>query len=150
MNDYFSNVPITADDIEETSEEDDTEEEGVVKVVFTADDTFTSSFTYGVESLKKAYPKADILVLSPYVIEGYKGGKEPYAEGGRTLPEYIDALKKICSEEHVEFYDLYSEGPIDEDNVDVCLVDGIHTREIGVFLLGEDIAKSIQNVLHSK
>lgn len=150
MNDYFSNVPITEDDIEEASEEDDTEEEGVVKVVFTADDTFTSSFTYGVESLKKAYPKADILVLSPYVIEGYKGGKEPYAEGGRTLPEYIDALKKICSEEHVEFYDLYSEGPIDEDNVDMYLVDGVHTREIGVLALGRTISETIDRVLNTQ
>lgn len=145
MNDYFSNVPIVEDDIEETpaDTEDSGEDDGTVKIVFTADDTFNNSIRYGIESLKKAYPQALIIVLSPYVIGTNKGGKEPYTEGGRTLPEYIKAIDEICKREQVEYYDLYSEGPINKDNLVEFLSDGIHTKESGVFLLGEDIAEVI-------
>lgn len=151
MNDYFSNVPITEDDIVETSAdaEDSGEDDGVVKIVYTAEDTFTSSMRYGIESLKKAYPKASIIVMSPYMIEMNKGGKIPYAEGGRTLPEYIKVLEKLSSAEQVAYYDLYSKGPINKDNTDMYLVDGLHTREAGVFVLGDNISRQIQEILRN-
>ncbi len=152
MNDYFSSVPITEDDIAEVpaGTENSGADEGGANVVFTADDTFVGSMHYGIESLKKAYPQASIIVMSPYMIGINKGGKEPYTPGGRTLPEYIKALEKLSLAEQVEYYDLYSEGPINGDNVGMYLVDGIHTRENGVLILGEDIAKNIQNILSGK
>ena len=115
--------------------------------MYTADDTFANSLKYGLETLKVAYPDANIIVLSPYRPVTHDGGKIPYAEGGHTLQEYMKAVKETCTAEAVTFYDLYNLGTINKKNGSEYMVDTVHATEKGAFVVGTDIANMLKEMV---
>ncbi|MCR5723140.1 MAG: SGNH/GDSL hydrolase family protein [Lachnospiraceae bacterium] len=139
LNDYFSSVPISPDDIVTK----DPESEGGSTTEYMDESTFLNSYEFGLESIRLAYPEAEILVVTPYGLEMTEELKKKDAETGKKLADYINAIEDICYKKGISCYDLYKDGPINKTNRSEYLVDGIHTNEKGAFLLGESIAGKI-------
>lgn len=153
MNDSIGNVPITEDDIvpaAATSTDSESDDAATDTVEYKPEDTFINSVTYGIELLKKSYPNAEILLLSPYPPRGQNGGKEPFVEGGHALTDYVDALKTISKDEGIYYYDLFHKGPIKASTWSEYLADGTHTNEKGAFTLGETIARTIDEKINGE
>ncbi|MBO4678788.1 MAG: hypothetical protein J5626_03885, partial [Lachnospiraceae bacterium] len=137
-------VPITEQELElrqPVGTASDDEEEEAHEVEYNADSTFINSLKYGVDCLKKAYPNAEIVLLSPYYPLANNGGTTPFVEGGHTLTEYMKAIEETAKSEAVTFYDLYHKGTINKSNTSTYLEGGVHTNETGAFAVGEDIAR---------
>ena len=139
LNDYFSGVPITPEDIEV----EEPESEGDSTTVYMDESTFVNSYEFGLECLKLAYPEADILVVTPYEPEMTEELTKKNAETGKKLDDYINTIESICTKRGITYYDLYKDGPINKTNRAEYLVDGTHTNEKGAFLLGESIAREL-------
>ncbi len=139
LNDYTSNVPITADDIE--NKEPESEDE--VVTVYMEESTFKRSYEYGIESLSLAFPDSEILVVLPYAPADTDEGKKKNPEGSKALTDYIKAIEDICNRKGIAVCDMFHDGPINKSNRAEYLVDGTHTNEGGAFLMGETIARSL-------
>lgn len=112
-NDFFSKVPIDNPE----NPEDET--------------TLIGSLRVSVKYLRKANPKAQIIVVSPcltYTEDGY-GDELDYGYGMEK--DYAEAEKEACLELGVDFVDFYNDSGITRDNVWDYLFDGLHPGEAG-------------------
>lgn len=141
LNDYTSDVPITPSDIVVK----EPESEGDSVITYMDESTFVNSYEYGLESLRLAYPDAEIMAVLPYIPDGAEEGKKKTASG-KTLNDYIKAIENICTRKGIPYYDMYHNGPINKSNRSEYLTDGTHTNEKGAFMLGECISKELSAV----
>ena len=146
LNDYSAGVPLTEKyivPVTDTAPSEDGGEEVSKPYEYSPEETFEYSVKYGIEMLRKAYPQAEVMLVSPYPPEGNKGGKEPYFEGGQPLTKYVNMIETISDKEKTFYYDMYNSGLITSANRSEYIADGTHTNEKGAFFVGESITRQI-------
>lgn len=109
-NDYPSNIPIGQSYNEDES-------------------TFDGACIKGIKMLLQKYPHLQVLVLSP--IWGIRGGKNVDYETnteGLTMPDYVNAIKRVSERLHIPVVDMYHTFQFNDINKLVYSSDATHIR----------------------
>lgn len=126
LNDYFDGLPVESEDKYDIR-------------------SYAGALRTGIENLKKSYPKAQILLLSPHFTAGYNFGQEIRSENGGRLEDYANAAVLVAEETGVDLLDNFHEFPVTKDNWRDYQPDETHLNEKGRFILGERITQRINN-----
>lgn len=105
--------------------------------------------TYGgmvsaVKKLKKAYPYAKVLIVSPYTMAIEEDKPSTCApEGmGEAKERYVKAISEAAKRTSSLYLDLAEMANISEDNFEkMLLIDGIHASQSGEFEIAKAISK---------
>ncbi|MCQ2518997.1 MAG: SGNH/GDSL hydrolase family protein [Lachnospiraceae bacterium] len=125
-NDFFSKVPI--------DNPEDPEDEA----------TLIGALRVSVKYLKKANPKAQIIVVSPCLTYTEDGFGDVLDYGFGTEKDYAEAEKAACAELGIDFVDFYNDSGITRDNVWDYLFDGLHPGEAGNKVMLELIMEKLK------
>lgn len=98
----------------------------------------------GIEKIKKEYPDAQIVLMTPNFTTYFDYGQGRNSEAGGVLEEYAELALEIARQQQVGVLDNYHELPITKDNWKDYQDDGCHLNERGRFLLGSRIARIIK------
>ncbi len=121
LNDYFKGYPV--------------ETEAAYDIC-----SYKGALRIAVENLKKAYPDAEILLMTPNYTTYFENGRGVQGENGGVLEEYANAAVELSKEMGVGILDNFRELPITEENWQEYLSDGCHMTEKCRFLVGCRIA----------
>lgn len=103
--------------------------------------TFAGALTVAIENLKKAAPQAEIIIVGPNY-NTVVGDSDSVSTGHGILPDYITKEEEISSEYGLKFTSL--NGPINKDNSEQYLYDGMHISDDGARLFA-DILLEVMN-----
>lgn len=96
-----------------------------------------------VERLQTAYPKAQIILMTPNYIAISEGGTNIHSEEGAVFTAYVEAVRTLAEEKQISIIDVYQELGITWDNASTYLADGCHPNYLGRFKIGEIVGKSM-------
>ena len=103
---------------------------------------YKEAMTKLVSEMKSAYPKAEILILSPGYIGVYEEGQTIIKETGDILPAFRDATLDVASETGVPVLRLTDDFGFTQEDVRTYLLgDGVHYNEIGRYQLAQKLAR---------
>ena len=104
--------------------------------------TFCGALNCLIETLKANFPKSKLVFMTPIHRENET---IPCAEGKKTLPEYVEAMREIFKNHNVAVIDLFELNPIDVTNKEL-LPDGLHPSDKGHEILAEVVAKELLDI----
>ena len=104
--------------------------------------TFCGALNCLIEALKTNFPKSELVFMTPIHRENET---IPCADGKKTLPEYVEAMREIFKNHNVAVIDLFEINPIDVNNKEL-LPDGLHPSDKGHKILAEVVAKELLNI----
>lgn len=126
LNDYFQGIPLESQDTFDVN-------------------TYSGALRLTVDKLKKAYPDARILLMSPHFTIHYNFGKDKVSEQGGTLADYGGIVVEIAGEMNVDILDNFSELGVNEENWQQYQPDGTHPNEMARYLFGSRIIEKIED-----
>ena len=114
--------------------------------------TYKGALRYGIEKIQSAYPKINIVLLSP--LYRYWSNSADYStvdddsdnrtNDGRKLTDYVEAMKEVAAEYHLPFYDNYNTAGINKITAPSILRDGTHLNyKYGVSMVGKHIGAEV-------
>lgn len=115
------------------------------------DATFCGGLRLLFEAVIAKYPKADIVVLTPF---HRLNEDSPYGDGSKTVPgvplkQYVEAIRTLAEEYSLPVLDLYKESGL-QPNVpalrEAYMPDGLHPNDAGHAILAEKIVRFLQNL----
>ncbi len=104
--------------------------------------TFCGALNCLVGTLKAHFPKSKLVFMTPLHRENEN---QPCAEGKKTLPEYVAAMREIFKKHNVSVIDLFDINPIDVNDKEL-LPDGLHPSDKGHEIMADIIAKELMNI----
>lgn len=125
LNDYFLGCPINGDTPYDTT-------------------SYTGAFRTAIEALQKAYPEAQIILMTPNFTSYFNNGQDLMSEKGGVLTDYADAIHALGTEYSVDVLDNYTDLGIDATNHMFFLADGCHPNFRTRFTIGRRIALAIR------
>lgn len=124
LNDYFQGLPLHSEEPYDTT-------------------TYEGALISVVEKIKKYYPEAQILLMSPHFTNGLNFGKDKSSEVGGTLADYAAVVLEVAEEMDVDVLDNFGKMGITEENWRMYVPDGTHPNEMTRYLFGERIIEKI-------
>ena len=112
------------------------------------ENSYEGALRYMVRLLKKRYPTAQIILLTPSYISYYEHGTVIVNEEGSVLNDYVDVVKQIGKEEDVIVFDVHNELGVDANNEKEYLVDMVHHTEKGRLIFGKYICKKMEELAY--
>lgn len=114
--------------------------------------TFKGALRYGIEKIQSAYPKINIIMLSP--LFRYWSNSSDYStvdddsdnriNAGRKLTDYVTAMKEVADEYHLPFFDNYNTAGINKITAPAILRDGTHLNyKYGVSMVGKHLGAEV-------
>lgn len=99
-------------------------------------DTFYGALNFLYSNLRKKYPHAVVIVVTPmHMVEDKKpGGRFSEAEKPFILEDYVHAIKQVAANYNYPILDLFSHRELDANDSEVrlkCVPDGIHPNAEG-------------------
>lgn len=114
--------------------------------------TFWGDLDELMEGLKKDYPNAEVIFMTPLPnsLQDYLKIQHPY-----LIPQdkFADVIKELADEHGMEVIDLYNSNILDghdKDNVLHFMPDGVHPNAEGYEILGEHVAADLIRILQSR
>ena len=103
---------------------------------------------YSIEKLLGAYPKLRIYISLPAYRYWTESGSNTYAEtyigkSGKTLPEFVEALRTTAAEYNLPVIDSYYGLGINKANAPTFLSDGTHHNASGRERFGRYIGQNL-------
>ena len=126
LNDYFNALPLKAEEVNDIS-------------------TYEGALRTTVSKLQKAYPDAEIILMTPHFTYEFHFGKDILGEKAGSLEDYANIVIEIARELNVGVLDNFREVGINEANWKQYQPDGTHPNEKGRFAIGRELAKYIMN-----
>lgn len=123
INDYATGRPVVRNDLDEFS--------------------YRGALQNAVERLQTAYPKAQIVLMTPNYISIFEHGTNINSEEGSEFTAYIETVKALAEEKDLFVIDIYEALGITEENEALYLADGCHPNYLGRFKIGEIVWKSM-------
>ncbi len=110
--------------------------------------TLCGALRYSVEKLLGAYPKLRIYISLPVYRYWTESGTTTYAEtrqnkNGKTLPEFVEALRNVAAEYNLPVIDCYYGMGINKTNASTFLEDGTHHNATGRERFGRYIGANL-------
>lgn len=101
--------------------------------------TFKGALEYAVTRLKEAYPKSEIVLMTPNFLGLCENGTEVH--GGHVFEDYVNTVISVSEEQQVKCIDVYREADIDAVNKTVYLADECHPNEYGKYEIGKLVSE---------
>ena len=110
--------------------------------------TLCGALRYSIEKLLGAYPKLRIYISLPAYRYWTESGSNTYAEtyigkSGKTLPEFVEALRTTAAEYNLPVIDSYYGLGINKANAPTFLSDGTHHNASGRERFGRYIGQNL-------
>lgn len=131
LNDYFVGAPVTSQDSSDIY-------------------SYIGAIRAAVHTLQEAYPDAVILLNTPNFTTLFDNGTEPHGNGNYRLRDYADALCQLAEELQVGLLDNHQSLGINAKNHQLFLSDGCHPNEAGRFLMGQNIAQKLGEIVQKQ
>lgn len=115
------------------------------------DATFCGGLRLLFEAVIAKYPKAEIVVLTPFhrLNETSPHGDGSKKVAGATLKEYVEAIRILAEDYSLPVLDLYKESGL-QPNVpairEAFMPDGLHPNDAGHAILAEKIVQFLKNL----
>ena len=114
-------------------------------------DTFYGALNFLYSNLRKRYPFAVIVVVTPMHMAGDKkpGGRLPEAEKPFALEDYVHAIKETAANYNYPILDLFSRRELDSNDSKVRLKyvpDGIHPNADGHRMIANLLSDFLRNL----
>lgn len=103
------------------------------------DSCYIGALSNAVEALQTAYPKAEIILMTPNYITIFEQGTMDNSGTGAVFQDYVDAVKKFAGQKDVNVIDVYYDLGISAENESEYLADGCHPNYYGRFKIGQMI-----------
>ena len=112
--------------------------------------TYAGALRYSIEKLQEAYPKLQIVLVTPlycYFLEnGVRGLDSEQADFGHgVLEAYVEAERQVAKEYGLPCIDNFANLGVNRDTIDEYAEDGIHLNEKGRALLANALAEYVKS-----
>lgn len=101
--------------------------------------TYCGAVNSLITSLKKNFPHAEIVFLTPL---HRLNETDPHAPDNKTLADYVEAMREICKKRNVKVIDLFALNNMDPADTKL-FADGLHPTDEGHAVLGEIVAQEL-------
>lgn len=108
--------------------------------------SYATGLELGLSKLRKAFPNARFLVLSPSYCSIFTNGTEILSQRGSVLTDYVAAALDTARRMNAHGINLYSELGVNSENQSRYLDDGCHLNEAGRFKVAELILKHMETL----
>ena len=98
---------------------------------------YIGALSNAIEALQTAYPKAEIMLMTPNYITIFEQGTMNTSGTGVVFRDYVDAVKKLAEQKDVNVIDVYYDLGISDENASEYLADGCHPNYYGRFKIGQ-------------
>lgn len=103
---------------------------------------YEEALTKLVNGIKQAYPKAEIVLLSPGYLSVFDEGQMIVEEGGDVLPAFREATVNVAAATGVPVLNLTDDFGFSQETTWVFLLgDGVHYNEIGRYRMAQTLAR---------
>lgn len=109
--------------------------------------TYAGALRYSIEKLQEAYPKLQIVLVTPvYCYFQDRGMDSEQADFGHgVLEAYVEAERQVAEEYGLPCIDNFANLGVNRDTIDEYAVDGIHLNEKGRALLANALAEYVKS-----
>lgn len=104
--------------------------------------TFCGAVNSLINKLKKDFPKAKIVFMTPL---HRQGENEPSQPDGKILEDYVNAIREICKKQDIPVIDLFEINPLDPSDCDV-VPDGLHPNDKGHAIMADVIGEALLKI----
>lgn len=104
--------------------------------------TFCGAVNSLISKLLKDFPKAKIVFMTPL---HRLNEMQPSQPDGKTLEDYVKAIREICKKRGVAVIDLFEINPLDPGD-EVLVPDGLHPSDEGHKIMAEVVAKELLEI----
>jgi len=103
--------------------------------------TFCGALNVLINDLKNAYPKSEIVFLTPL----RRATEAVVNYDGKILKDYVEAIINITNKHNIPVIDLFTSGILDPNDTDV-LPDGLHPNDKGHLIMADYISKELLKI----
>ena len=104
--------------------------------------TFCGAVNSLISKLEMDFPKAKIIFMTPL---HRLNEMQPSQPDGKTLEDYVKAIREICKKRGVAVIDLFEINPLDPGD-EVLVPDGLHPSDEGHKIMAEVIAEELLKI----
>lgn len=104
--------------------------------------TFCGAVNSLINKLEKDFPTAKIIFMTPIhrITEN-----NPSRPEGRTLADYVNAIRTICKKRNIALIDLFEINPLDPADTEL-VPDGLHPGDKGHVVMAQVIAEELLKI----
>ena len=104
--------------------------------------TFCGAINSLINKLKKDFPKAEIIFMTPI----HRQEEDvPQAPDSKTLADYVDAILAVCNRRGIKVIDLFKINPMDPYDEEL-VPDGLHPSDAGHAILAEVVGQELSRI----
>lgn len=104
---------------------------------------YVGALARGIERLREAYPKAQIIIMAPNYVEIFEHGTLDNSGKGFVFGDFVEAARELAQKEQLEVIDVYESLGITAETTGVYLADGCHPNYYGRYKIGELVWESL-------
>lgn len=104
---------------------------------------YAGALSNAIDRLQEAYPKAQIILMTPNYIEMFEHGTLDNGGRGFVFLDFVEAVKELSSQKQIPMVDIFDDLGITAENAGLYLADGCHPNYYGRYKIGELIWKSL-------
>lgn len=104
--------------------------------------TFCGAVNSLITKLKGDFPKSKIIFMTPL---HRLNEEQPSGVTGKTLEDYVEAIKEICKKRDISVIDLFEINPLDPSDAEL-VPDGLHPNDAGHSIMAEVIAEELLKI----
>lgn len=124
INDYATGCPVYNDNMD--------------------DGCYAGALTNAVNRLQAAYPKAQIVLMTPNYVEIFEHGTLDNSGKGFVFEDYVEAVRELAAEKNLQMIDVYGTLGITAENTGAYLADGCHPNYYGRFKIAKLVWESMK------
>ena len=110
-----------------------------------ADDyCYVGAISNAVDRLQAAYPKAQIVIMTPNYLEIFEHGTLDNSGEGFVFRDYVEAVLELAEAKNLQVIDVYHELGLNAENTGTYLADGCHPNYYGRFKIAEMVWKRMR------
>ncbi len=127
INDYATGRPVYKDEMDDSS--------------------YVGALTEAIDRLRAAYPKSEIVLMTPNYVEIFEHGTMDNSGLGYVFTDYVKALRKLAEEKNCFLVDVYKDLGLTAENTLEYLADGCHPNYFGRFKIAEMVWEKLSQWL---
>ena len=104
---------------------------------------YIGALSQGIERLQEAYPKAQIILMTPNYVELFEHGTLDNSGKGFVFVDFVEAVRELADKEGLEVIDVFESLGITAENTTTYLADGCHPNYYGRYKIGELVWESL-------
>ena len=104
---------------------------------------YIGALSQGIKRLQEAYPKAQIILMTPNYVEIFEHGTLDNSGKGFVFRNFVEAVRDLAEKEQLKLIDVFENLGITAENTGMYLADGCHPNYYGRYKIGELVWESL-------